>query len=180
MTDSTVSQQIDAMIASTATHSGPRVNNTPDLRVDFDGTITQVAPAAAPGVVHDSPGLDLGAEVAGIENHIARIEGELAEQKFDPKTGKPSLVREGEERYARETQLASLRAARDYQLQRNAELQAKRDAEAEAKATADRELAAKHSFTQGSPERAASLAQAIADEEARVAAQAIVADRRRG
>jgi hypothetical protein len=181
MTDNVTLSAIDQMVASSASPS-PRigVNTTPDLRVDFNGTVTQIAPAASPGVVIDTPGLDLGAEVAGIDNQIARIEGELSEQKFDPRTGTASFVREGEERMARETLLVQLRASREYQLARNSELQAKRDAEAAAKVNADRELAAKHAFTQGNPERASALNKEIADAEARDAARVIVDARRLG
>ena len=178
MNDTTNTAAIDQMVMASIAPIGS--NNTPDMRVGRDGTVTQIAPAASPGVVKDTVGLDLGGAVSGIDAEIARIEGELAEQRFDVKTGAPTLVREGKDRSDRETQLSSLRAARDYQLARNADLQAQRDAAASAKGTADREMAARHAFSQGNPDRAEALARAIADEEAREAARVIVAARRGG
>lgn len=170
--------QIDRLVAaSTPIAIGPKVNSTPDMRSDHEGNVTIMTQAANPGYVGTAPGLDLGAEISGIEANIAHIEAELAEQTFDPTTGKATYVREGKERSDREAQLVSLKAAKDYQLLRNQQVQASRDAEAAAKAQADRERAARHAFSQGSPERAALFDKAIAEEEARAGAAAIVASR---
>jgi hypothetical protein len=178
MTTENTASTIDQMVASSSiAPAALRGQTTPDMKLDFEGNV-YISTPASPGPVVYSPGLDLGGEISGIDDQIARIEGELAEQKFDPKTGKAANVREGVERSTREAQLASLRGAREYQVLRNAEVQAVRDAEAAAKMVTDREIAAKHAFAQGSPERAAALAKAIADEEAREAARVIVQARR--
>lgn len=175
-----IAAEIDRMVqANTPDVTIVRTRTTPDMRMDGEGNVTITSPPSPQNQrVGDTPGLDLGAEVASINEQITRLTGELAEQTFDPKTGKATFVRDGNDRSIREAQLTTLRAALEYQQQRNAQIQAQRDADAENKLRDNTEEAVSFAYTGGDPAKQAALKRALAEAEATEAAAMIIAIRR--
>lgn len=157
-------------------------HNTNDMRFDAEtGQVQVLGAAASPSErVGDDPSVDPYAEIESLEKQLAGIQAQLDEVRYDPRTGAKSLVNaEGSrEQTALKLQLASLRNAHGYAQLRGARVVEQRRLDREALTRTNAEEMQRLQFAGGSQERAEALAAALLEEEARIAARAIVEARR--
>jgi hypothetical protein len=147
--------------------------------IDSDTRAEVLTDGAYNGPVADD-GRDLRQTGAAIQARVDALAAQLNEHTFDPATGaKVYAMPEGsEERRVAQRAFAQVVESAKYEFGRLNQIAEQRDRAATDRDAQLNEEAAKAAFAKGDPSRAAALAKALQEEEARQTAAAIVRARR--
>lgn len=167
---------IESMVAAGATTEHVQITQGESLR--FDGQTGEITGTAVANRIPDN-GRDIASETAAVHTRVNALQTQLNEKTFDQETGKENYkIRDPAQRELLTAQFHRALEGAQLDLLNLAKLEAQRDADRISQEAASNERLAIQAFSNGNPQRAAAMSEALLKAEADEAARAIVEGRR--
>lgn len=178
-----IAAQIDAMVTAAgagversqrlASVDGTRAHS---VKVDHDGSVRFEGTAHEAERTPDS-GIDLDRSRVVNAERVSKLQAQLDEVRFDPRTGAPAHVVQGQARELLQMQATTARNAAIFDDQRFALIEAQRARDAQWRAAEAEERLTYLRVTGGDPAKMERLQELLGDEGLKTAAKAILAAR---
>jgi hypothetical protein len=167
---------IESMVAAGATTEHVQITQGESLR--FDGQTGEITGTAVANRIPDN-GRDIASETASVHARVNAMQAKLNEKTFDQQTGKEAYkVNDPTQREQLTRQFHRELESAELDMLNLAKLESQREQDRISQEAANNERLAIQAFSNGNPQRAAAMQEALLKEEANEAARAIVEGRR--